>query len=253
MNPLVISLIVILCCVAGGHLGMYIHTRLPDHHLTADAKETVKLGAGLVATMTALVLGLLVSSAKETLDTMNRELTQDGAKVILLDRSLAEYGQEAEPVRVLLRNNLDSVLKQYWGEDMSNEAILQTARGSHSIEQVQTQLRELKPVSDSQRQLQSQAIQIGSDLVQSRWLMIEQAQRELPKAFVVILLLWLTVLYVCYGLITPKNGTVRVVFLVSSISIAAAIFLIMEMNTPLSGVIKVSGKPLYQAQKVISR
>ena len=89
MNPIAISIVVIVCTYCGTHLGLQIRKRLPDHHLEGDTRDIVKLSAGLIATLTALVLGLLISSAKDILDTMNRELTQDGAKVILLDRSLA--------------------------------------------------------------------------------------------------------------------------------------------------------------------
>jgi hypothetical protein len=253
MNPTLMSIVIIVCAVGGAHLGMAVRKRLPEHHLNGDTREVVKLGAGLIATLTALVLGLLVSSAKDTLDTMNRELTQDGAKIILLDRTLANYGPDTKEIRDHLRNHLADTLKLLWHEEVPDTAALKKAEDSHPLEKFQAGLRALSPRSDAQRQLQSQALQLSHELAQSRWLLIETTQRELPHAFLVVLLLWLTILYVCYGLISPRNGTVRVVYFISALSIAGAVFLILEMSTPLSGIIKVSSAPLQKALSLLGK
>lgn len=253
MNPVLMSIIIIVCAVGGAHLGMAIRNKLPEHHQSGDTKEVVKLGAGMVATLTALVLGLLVSSAKDTLDTMSRELTQDGAKIILLDRTLANYGPETKEIRDHLRSHLVHTVKLLWPEKVPDTAALLKTEDSHPLEKFQAGLRALTPQNDVQRQLQAQALQLSQELAQSRWLIIETIQRELPQAFLVVLLLWLTILYVCYGLISPRNGTVRAVYFVSALSIAGAVFLILEMNTPLNGIIKVSGAPLQKALTLLGK
>jgi hypothetical protein len=253
MDPTLMSIVIIVCAVGGAHLGMAIRKKLPEHHQSADTKEVVKLGAGLVATLTALVLGLLVSSAKDTLDTMNHELTQTGAKIILLDRNLANFGPETMEIRGHLRNHLAHTLKLIWPKEAPESALLQKAEDSHPLEKFQAGLRALAPQSDAQRQLQAQAQQLGHELALSRWLIVETAQHELPQAFLVVLLLWLTILYICYGLISPRNGTVRAVYFISALSIAGAVFLILEMNTPLTGIIRVSSAPLNKALVLIGR
>lgn len=253
MNPTVISIVVIVCTYCGTHLGIQIRKRLPDHHLEGDTKDIVKLSAGLIATLTALVLGLLISSAKDTLDTMNRELVQDGAKIILLDRNLANYGAEVNDIRAELRGHVAYTLKLLWHEDIPVNAALQSAEDSRALETIQARLRDLAPQSGAQRQLLSQALQLSNDLALSRWLIVETSQRELPNPFLVVLLLWLVILYTCYGLIAPKNWTVRVVLFISAVSIAGAIFLILEMNTPLGGIIKVSSAPIHKALSLLGR
>ena len=177
MNPFIISIIVIVCTYCGTHLGMQIRKRLPDHHLEVDTKDIVKLSAGLIATLTALVLGLLISSAKDTLDTMNRELVQDGAKIIMLDRNLANYGAEVNDIRAELRSHVAYTLKLLWHEDIPVNAALQTAEDSRALEIIQARLRDLTPHSDAQRQLLSQALQLSNDLALSRWLIVETMQR----------------------------------------------------------------------------
>ncbi len=253
MKPFIYTIIVIICTVGGAHLGMWVRKRLPEHHLHDETRDIVKLGAGLIATLTALVLGLLVSSAKDTLDTMNRELTQDGAKVILLDRVLANYGPETNAIRSQLRSHVAHTLKQVWHEGDPDSTALKTAEDSQPLEELQTRLRNLAPRDDGHRQLQTQALQLGNDLALSRWLIVETTQRQLPQVFIEVLLFWLVVLYVCYGLIAPRNGTVRVVFFISAFSIAGAIFLIMEMSTPFSGVIRVSSAPMHKALSLLGK
>ncbi len=154
MNPIYISIFVIACTYCGTHLGLSIRKSLPEDHLSADTKEIVKLSAGLIATLTALVLGLLVSSAKDTLDTMNHELTQDGAKIILLDRTMANYGPETSEIRTQLRGQIAYTLKLLWNEDIPGDSALKTAEDPRVLESMQAKLRDLSPHSDSQRQLQ---------------------------------------------------------------------------------------------------
>jgi hypothetical protein len=253
MNPIFVSIVAIACTLCGTHLGLRIHDSLPESHLTDNTKEIVKLSAAMIATLTALVLGLLISSAKDTLDSMNRELTGDGAKIILLDRSLANYGPETNDIRTQLRGHVAYTLKLLWHEDAPADAVLKSVEDSHSLERLQAKLRDLKPQTDAQRLLQSQVLQLSGDMAQSRWLLFETMERDLPQAFLVVLLLWLLIIFTCYGLIAPRNGTVRVVLFISALSIAGAIFLILEMNTPLSGIIKVSSVPLHRALEMLGK
>ena len=253
MSAITVALIAFACIFGGALLGLRIRSFLPDHHMSADARDIVKLGAGLIATLAALVLGLLVSSAKGTLDTMNTGLTQEGAKTIMLDRVLASYGPETKEVRGLLHGVVTGTIDQIWPEDKTRHAHLRTIGGSKDVERIQDKLRGLSPRSGFQRQLQSQAQQIAADVAQSRWLLIEQTQQAPPTAFLVVLLFWLTVLFAGFGLLSPGNATVITVLFVCALSMSGAIFLILEMNSPLNGIIKVSSAPLHKALEILGR
>lgn len=205
------------------------------------------MAAALIATLAALVLGLLVSSAKSSLDMMNSELTQSSTKIIVLDRVLANYGPETKEVRDQLRGSVATAIGLIWPEEKTRQAHVDNIEVASGIERIQDKLRELLPRNNSQRILQSQALQIAAELAQSRWLLIEQTQSSLPKAFLIVLLFWLTMLFVCFGMLAPRNATVIAVLLVSALSVSGAIFLILEMNTPLTGTIKVSSAPLRKA------
>ena len=231
----------------GAVLGLWLSSLLPEHHLRDNSKDTVKVVAGMIATLAALVLGLLVASAKNSFDAVNTEITQSSTKVIVLDRVLAAYGPETKDAREQLRRGVAAIIETVWPEEKTGEAGLAGIERSNRIEGLQTKLRELTPATDTQRQLLSQAQQIIGDLVQSRWLVIEEAQSALPMPFLVVVLFWLTVLHMSFGLLAARNATVVTVLLISALSVSGAIFIILEMNHPLQGMIKVSSAPMRKA------
>jgi hypothetical protein len=128
-----ISWIVFACVFGGALLGIFFRAVLPEHHLTGESKDVVKVGMGLIATMAALALGLLTASAKSSYDTQRNELTQISAKIIFLDRVLAHYGPEAKDVRDLLRRTVTSALDQMWPENRSRPAQLDPAAASERL------------------------------------------------------------------------------------------------------------------------
>ena len=251
MNSLAIGLITAGFTFGGALIGVWLQNRLPRHHLDSDSQEVVKLGAGMIATITALVLGLLVSSAKGTFDTINDGIKQSSAKIILLNRILAQYGPEAQTIRDQMKRSLAASLEAASRKPAGTpgQAAIQF---TNRVEGVQILLRTLKPQTDDQRQLLAQAQQLAGDMSQTRWLLMEEAQNELPVPLLVILVCWLTVLFVSLGLFAPRNATVLSVLFVCACSMSAAVFLILEMNRPLEGIIKVSSAPLRNALEHLS-
>jgi hypothetical protein len=247
MNSTIIALVSVACVFGGALLGLAMQRALPNHHLSKDSHEIVKLGAGMIATLTALVLGLLVSSAKSSFDTMSQGIVQAGTKIILLDRVLAQYGPEAKPLRERLQRGLAASIEKIWPRERTGVADLTAYERANGLELLETTLRELVPKNDSQRQLLTEARQLAADLSQTRWLLIEEAQNQLPVPFLVVLLFWLSMLFTSFGLFSPRNATVLTVLFVCACSVSAAIFLVLEMSRPLAGIIKVSDAPLLKA------
>ena len=247
MSSLIIALLVFACIFGGALLGMLLSMILPEHHLCKESRETVKVGAGLIATMAALVLGLLVGSAKSSFDAMDAGMTEVGAKVILLDRVLARYGPETADIRDALRGAVAATIRKFWPEDALAPQNLEAAARAKGVEPVQARIMELTPKTDMQRLLQSQAVQLSGDLAYLRWMLIERKHRSLPTTFIVMLSFWLSMLFCSFGLFTPRHATVITVLGISALSVAGALFLILEMNSPLEGVIKISSGPLQTA------
>ncbi len=242
-------------CIFGGTLiGLALSRFIPDHHLKDDSKDAVKVGAGMISMMAALVLGLLVSSAKSKFDSTNAAITESSAKIILVDRILARYGPETQEVRNFLRQNVAASLELLWPEEapVSDEQMKAFER-SPTMEVVLEKIRGLQPKTDAQRAAIQEAQKLCQEILFTRWLQIEQAQSTLPLAFVVVLLFWLTMLYVSFGLFAPRNATVLTVMFVGALALATAMFLIIEMNRPMSGAIKVSSGPIRKALEHIGR
>jgi hypothetical protein len=254
MSPLTISLIVFACIFGGTLLGMLLQARLPEHHLAAESKDVVKLGMGLIGTMTALVLGLLVASAKGSFDTQRNGLAQLSGNVIMLDRMLAHYGKESKEVRDMLRASVADMLQKTWPEeDPDSEKKQATSRTEGRYERLYEKLLELTPKTDSQRTLQAQAVKIAFDSGQTRWQLFAQTGSSIPVPFLVVLVSWLTLLLVSFSLFAPRNATVVVTLLICALAVSSAIFLILELDRPFGGMIQISSAPLRNVLEQLGR
>lgn len=254
MTPLVISLIAFGFIFGGMLLGMFVRRMLPEHHLSDESKDAVKLGIGMIATLAALVIGLLIASAKGSFDTMNNGLMQSSAKVMLLDRLMANYGAETREARDLLRRGLASTIEHLWpkeGKGRGDPTALDPRLG---IEALQDKLRQLSPQNDAQRWLRSQALQVSSEIAETRWLLFEQrSQTSLAIPFFVILVSWLVIIFFSFGLFSPSNATVIVVLFVCALSAAGALYLILELDRPYGGLIRISSASLSNALANLGR
>jgi len=241
MSSFAISVIAFACVFGGALAGMLLRGVLPQHHLSADSKDTVKLGMALVSTMSALVLGLLVSSAKSFYDTQGAELNQISADIVALDRLLAHYGPETNEAREVLRGAVLRQLERLWPREGTRSEALGTSEAL--LEKIQG----LSPKDDKQRSLQAQALNIAISVGRIRWLMYAQGNASVSKPLLVIMVFWLTVVFVSFGLFAPHNLTTIASLMAAALSVSGAIFLILVMYSPFGGLIQISSAPLRSA------
>ena len=233
---------------------MFLRSVLPEHHLSDESKDAVKLGIGMIATLAALVLGLLIASAKGHFDTMNSGLTQTGSKIILLDRTMAHYGPETKEARDLLRLSVASAIDQLWPKERTQHKEYKDFNPKTGLKELQERLWQLSPKNETQRYLQSQALQISGSIAEIRWLLTEQQeQSSLPMPFFVMLVFWLVIIFFSFGMLSPPNSTVIAVLLVCSLSAAGALYMILELDHPYGGFIEVSSTPLRNALIYLSQ
>jgi hypothetical protein len=226
---------------------MFIGRALPDHHLSGDAKDVIKLGMALIATLSALVLGLLIATAKGTFDTQSGAIRQISAKAVLLDRVLALYGPETKEARDLLRHSVALTLDRIWPEDGSRSGNLAPGEARSEMEAFYGEVADLSPQNDAQRSLKARALQITTDLAQTRFQLFVQEDTSIPLPVLVVLVFWLMILFAGYGLLAPRNATVIGVLFVYTLSVSGAIFLMLELAKPFEGVVRVSSAPLHDA------
>ncbi|MCX5580231.1 DUF4239 domain-containing protein [Kaistia terrae] len=222
---------------------MWIRRRLPNHHLDGDAKDVIKLAIAIIGTLSALALGLLISSAKVTYENANTELKTSVARVVLLDRTMAKYGAETQAARHDLRKLIEARLTYAWDPDASEAA----ERSAPSLEPVEDALRGLVPSTDTERNLQTRALAISWEIAEAYWVQTEAVGGGLPRPFLMVLVFWLAVLFGTFGLLAPTNATVFIILLTCAVSVSAAIYLIVDMDHPYIGFIHVSDAPLRAA------
>lgn len=251
MSPFVTSVFVLLCAFGGALLGMFVRRQLPEHHVSPESREVVRVAMGLVASIVALVLGLLVYSSKSFYDTQTNEVTQLAANVVMLDRVLAHYGPETAEIREGLKRSIGHQIEMMWAESNSHSA--GALPGGTGNEVLLDKIHELTPNSERQKYLQSQAVGLALQIGQMRLLMYEQRSVPVPKALLVLLILWLTALFVSFGMFAPPNYTVIGSLLVAAIAVSGAVFLLVEMYYPYGGVIEVSSAPLRTALEQMGR
>jgi hypothetical protein len=248
VSSLAVSLICFVFILSSLLLGMVVRKYLPNHHLSEESSDAMKLGIGVVATLAALVLGLLTASAKGTFDTMTSELRQTGEKIVLLDRLMAQYGPETKEARDLLRYSVKVTLRRIWPEDSGGLSLKQVNKQANYIEEIQAKLHQLSPANDTQRWLQSHALQTIFDMSEGRLLLTQQAgQSSLSVPMLALLVWWLAIIFFSFGLFSPFNATVICILLVCVVSATGALFLVLEMDQPYDGLIKLSSAPLHNA------
>jgi len=218
---------------------------LPEEHLSTDTKDVVKLGIALIATMAALVLSLLIASAKGTYDTRRNQLLEVSADIILLDRVLANYGAETKDARAMLQRSVAAAIEQFWPANGGRPATID--RRASSVEALYDNIQRLAPQSEAQRALQNHASTLALDLARTRVLLFEQLGGSIPVPFLVLLVFWLTIIFASFGLFAPRNATVIAAFFVCALSVSGALFLILELDRSFEGLLQVSSAPLRAA------
>jgi hypothetical protein len=245
MSAMAIAWIVFACVFGGALLGMFLRSVVPEQHLSGDSKDVVKVAIALIATMAALVLSLLISSAKSAYDTRSSELVQMSANLVLLDSALAHYGPETKDARSLLRNSMAAALERFWPTGATQSADVKST--ASPFESIYDQIERLSPQNDYQRSLKAQALTVTTDLGHTRFLLFQGLGSSIPVPFLVVIVFWLTIIFTSFGLFAPANAIVTSVFVVCALSVSGALFLILELDRSYTGMIQVSSAPLRQA------
>jgi len=258
MNSLTVGVIVMACTFGGAMLGMASSLVLPKHHLSTESKDVIKVAMAMMATLSALVVSLLISTAKTSFDDKDNELREQSSRIIMLDRLLAQYGPEAKTAREILRAMTEQKLRAIWGMDADTEQEVEidstTLRSQDSsIEGLQAQIHHLMPKNEMQRSLKEKSLEITYLIEQGRWRLLEQLDGRIQWPFLAMLVFWLAIVFASFGLFAPRNMSVIAALFVCSFSVAGAIYMIVEMDEPYGGFIKISSKPVRAALEQLGR
>lgn len=246
MSEFVVAVLAFLSMMGAALLGLFGKTRLPSEHLYDNTSSVVRLLARLFVVMTSLVLGLMLNSAKTTFETNNRDIRTLATELILLDRTLRALGPEADDARRHLVEYVQTSLKgaNILEEDPQAEA---------SLEAAGTRLRAIR-VSDEQKvALWNDARQLYRRVVAQRWVVLDQYGGTIPRPVIIVVILWLAVIFASYGYRVPRNTFVTASFFLAALLISAAIYVILDMDTPASSMTQASNVPFQRALAQLQR
>jgi hypothetical protein len=227
----------------GAVIGLILKRSLLADRLDGGSKETIRLGAGFLATLAALVIGLMIASAKNTYDAQNTNIRQLGTNAVLVDQMLTKYGPEAKAARSLLREIIPSATARIWRESIDGDG------GSFVIsstaERFYNAVEGLKPANAEQISLKTRIIEITTEMGRTRLLVFTQSDNAIPVPFFIVLTFWLVVIFASFSLFAEPNKIVIASILVFAISVSSALFLIVDLSHPFSGLMQISNHHLH--------
>jgi len=253
MTDSVVTALIGLAGAFGGALaGIGINAIRPEVMTCAETKDVVKAATGMLSLLAALVLGLLLSSAKNSFDTKNREVQEFAANLALFDSLLRDYGPETKTARQLMAAATTTKIHLIWPETASAEPVMFDPRLIGRFEAIQGMVLGLTPQNDTQGWLQSRALQISGDIDHERWLLGAQSGSSIQPAFLYVLFFWITVLFISFGMFARRNIVTLTALFVCAASISAAMVLILDMDQPFGGVIAISPEPVLHVLRLIA-
>jgi hypothetical protein len=252
ISPLEIGLVILLIIVSGAVLGMLIGQRLPSHHLSSETKTLISASMAVLGTMSALMLGLLIANSSSAFSTRSGEITRVSADIIRLDRLLRRYGPEASVARAVLQRYAAMKVDDLFPAEAGRKPQLENPASVQMLERLQDMILALRPGDARQRWLSGQALQLAAEVSETRWLLVEQPAKSIPEPVLILIVFWLTLLFASFGLVAPKNLTATVVLFVCVVAASSGIAIVLEMDTPFAGIIRISSAPIHHALEVIN-
>ena len=240
MTALTIAFITFVCAFGSAVIGAYVRGRLPAPHLSKESQDAVRLGMGLVGTMSAVLLGIVTGAARSTFDAHETAIRNSAVNILTLDRHLARYGAETKPTRDLLRNAVAFQVETTWPTEGRSHDVV--ALPTPKVEEIENYILHLSPANEAQRWFKDEALALSEDVLKTR-LQVFGRSGAIPPLFIVVVIFWLTVIFAGFGLYAPRNATVFGALFIAAVSVAAALFLILELDGPFEGVIRASGGP----------
>jgi hypothetical protein len=252
MNSVPISAIIITILFGSALITMFVVRFLPGHHLSPETKSVISVSMAVIGTLSALVVGLLISTANSSFIAKAQEIADISADVISLDRLMQRFGSEAQDGRVLLRHYTAAELQDLFPENSDQAPNMENIATVSILEELQNKIVALMPANDTQRWLQAQSLQLTTAIMAARW-QLAQGTVSTPRPLLLLVLFWFVIIFASFGLFAPLNPTSIVAILLCSVGVGSAIRIITELQEPFGGLMRVSNTSLTHALEVISR
>jgi hypothetical protein len=251
MNHYVLSIVVLVLILSSAAVGSHVRASLADHHFSEDSLAAMRIAVGLVATLSALVLSLLISSGKSSLDLINTALQHNSVAMIQLDRTLSQFGPSADDLRTNIRSDYGRWISFLFSNETGATAESEARQILQHTYDIQGKVFALKTPGPGQDKLRSHAMELWDDIFAGRWLALEHRKGSIPTPLIVVLVGWLTVIFGIFGFSAPRTRSMCVVFALCALSASTAVFVVLDLDTPFQGMVNVSKTPMLDAFRFI--
>lgn len=253
MTATSVALVVALLTFAGGLVGFKLQGLLPEEHSVEKSRDMIGSVMGLVTLLLALVLGTVVASAYVFSSTQQSELQAVSAQIIQLDEALAQFGSEAKPIRDKLHENLDKSIKLFWGRADADPQELSIPKAMAALAAFKAAIRSLDAKTPEQKDAITAANSHLGQFEQTRLLMSLQLASPFSRPLLIVVVFWSFFLFCGFGLLSPINATTVGSLAFGAFAIGSAIFLILELSHPYTGLFRVSPAALEQTVDAIDK
>ena len=245
--------------LTASNAGLFLQRWMREHHRDRDTVDSVRLVITMLVTFAALVLGLLVTASKSGFDRQAEMIRHFGTRLIELDFRLREYGPQADPIRAALRQYTAAMIASTWPNepappgDYPSHLVPAVPNSFESgiltglFRQAVMMVDHLKPETPFQARLTPVVASAMEAALDARWVMIEGARPTISSSFLLLLTLWLVIIFLVFGLVSPRNRVIQVVIVLSALSVASSVYLIVDLDSPFDGLLLVSSQPMRDA------
>jgi hypothetical protein len=248
---LFIGLLSFVAIFGGALFGLFAARFLPEHHLGGETRTAVSVSMAVVGTLSALVIGLMISTASSSFTARSNDVTEISVDLIRIDRLLQRYGPEADGARSKLRVFAKAKMQELF--PVTGEPAQTDEATVGMLEAIQDAILLLAPTDVRHRWLHSQALSLSGDLSQARWLLVQQAGSNIPLPFLVLLIFWLTIVFASFGLFAPRNGTALAALCLCSMAVSGGVTMILGLDAPFGGLVRISAEPMRHALAQITQ
>jgi hypothetical protein len=254
MTYVLVSILIFAATLVAAVLGLFIHKALPEHQKTDSARSIVGQVAGLISLLLALVLGTLIGTSFAFFGTQKVELEALSAQILELDQAFAQYGPETKPARDKLKEATQKAHDTFWGNGEQDPTLLTVASPLAAFQATKAFLASLTPTTDAQKQAIASANVLAGQIEHGRIVMnLQVASHPVSAGLLIVLVIWAVVLFFGMGLFAQPNGLVYSALTFGAICVAFAIFLILELGLPYTGLFRVSPAALEETLAYIDK
>ncbi|WP_245480357.1 DUF4239 domain-containing protein [Neorhizobium sp. NCHU2750] len=201
--------------------------------------------ANIFVVMTSLVFGLMINSSKNTFESLDSNVHAYATQLILFDRSLRFYGDGADNVRQGLAVYLQHAIAD---PSRADDAVQHRRNEAEQrLTEVANELNLVAAADPARQALLDDLRQQYRRIVEKRWMIVEQEAGLIPRPVIGMLVAWLILIFASFGYRAPKNTVIFIVFNVASLLMATSIYLVLDMDSPFTGLVQISDAPLHRA------